>query len=137
MLTDYKNIFIFLPIFIAFYILVDNCRLNPKTVSLLIFVLLTLPVLIILGTIFYYHFKNKLSYDTKDECMKYNYNQYGQGLCNVWNEEDKKCYKGIYNNDTNKCEQNLLKNIPLSVYIGSVFIILANLFFHNMKSKCY
>lgn len=138
MLTDYKNIFIvFLPIFIAFYILISKCKLNPKTVSLMIFILFTLPVLLILSAILYYHFNKVTPYDTKDDCMKYNYKQYGQGLCNIWDDDDKKCYRGLYNDKTDKCDKDLLKSIPVSLYVGSAFIILANIFFHNMKSKCY
>jgi len=138
MLTDYKNIFIvFLPIFIAFYILVNNCRLNPKTVSLLVFVLFTLPVLLILSAILYYHINNVNKYKTKESCLNNDYKNYGNLLCSVWDDTENKCYIGAYDDKNKTCDKNLLKNIPISLYIASAFIILANIYFHNMESKCY
>jgi hypothetical protein len=133
MLTDYKNLLIyFLPIFIGLYLLVIRFNLNPKIASLLIFILMTLPCIIILGTILYYHFSNIQPYDTKEDCKKYNYKQYGQGLCNVWDNDDNKCYKGLYDNEKNICNKDLIKNIPISIYIGCLFIIFANIFFHHL-----
>lgn len=138
MLTDYKNIFIiFLPIFIAFYILVNNCRLNPKTVSLIVFILFTFPVLLILGAILYYHINNVSKYKTKESCMNNDYKKYGNLLCNTWDENENKCYIGSYDDKNNTCNRNILKNTPISLYIASAFIILVNIYFHNMKSKCY
>jgi len=138
MLTDYKNIFlVFLPIFVIFYVFVSYCKLNPKSVSLIIFILFTLPVLLILSAILYWHFNNVTKYNTKDSCMNNNYKKYGQIFCNIWDNEDKKCYIGSYDKKTDNCNKNVLKNIPISLYICSAFIILVNIYFHTMKSKCY
>lgn len=138
MITDYKNIiFIIIPVLLAFHLFVRSCELKPHIASLVIFVLLTLPCLLILGTILYYHFTNTQPYDNKDDCMKYNYKQYGQGLCNVWDDDEKICRKGLYDNTSNKCNIDLVKNIPISVYIGCAIIIFGNIYIHNYSSKCY
>lgn len=135
MLTDYKNIiFIILPIYIIFYMLVNRCNLHPRLASIMLFILFTLPCIIILGLIIYYHLYSEQPYDTEEDCLKYEYKN-KVGLCNEWDDEEKKCYKGLYID--NKCDKNMIKNIPLSVYIGSIFIILSNIYFHKMKSKCY
>ena len=136
MITDYNNIiFIIIPVLLAFHFFVRSCELKPHIASLIIFVLLTLPCLLILGTILYYHIKKEQPYYNKDDCMKYNYKQYGQGLCNVWDDNDSKCYKGLY--DNNKCNTDLIKNIPMSVYIGCAIIIFGNIYIHKYSSKCY
>lgn len=138
MITDYKNIvLIIIPVLLGFHFFVRNCELKPHIASLIIFVLLTLPCLVILGTILYYHFSKVQPYNNKDDCMKYNYEQYGQGLCNVWNEDEKKCYKGLYDDKNNVCNSDMIKNIPSSVYVGSAIIILANIFIHKYSSNCY
>jgi hypothetical protein len=116
--------------------LVNKCRLHPKLASSILFILFTLPCIFILGTILYYRFTSNQPYDTKEDCMKYDPKIYGIGVCNVWDENEQKCYKGLYN-DSKECDKNMIKNIPISVYIGSVLIILANISFYFMKSKCY
>ena len=135
MITDYKNIiFIIIPILLAFHFFVRSCELKPHLASLVIFVLLTLPCLLILGTILYYHFTKSQPYDNKDDCMKYNYSK---GLCNVWDDEEKTCKKGLYDSTNNVCNTDVIKNIPISVYFGCAIIIFGNIYIHNYSSKCY
>ncbi len=141
MLTDYSKLFtIYLPIYIVMYLLCKYCELSTKLVSLLIFFLLTLPVLIFFSTYIYYSIGNNRvldKYNKKDDCEKANEKNFYS--CNVWDSNDNKCYKGMVTEDKDKkiiCDPELIKNVPSSVYVISLFIIFANLFFVFMKTDC-
>lgn len=73
MITDYRNIFlIILPVLITMHLFVRNCELKPRVASLVIFVLLTLPCLLILGTILYYH-SSVCNKDENNKVCKYDF----------------------------------------------------------------
>lgn len=134
MLSDSSNIFkVFLPIYLVLFILCYKCMLSTRLVSILIFFLLTLPVLILLITILYYSINNvndniKNSKDCESDKHKIDI------LCNKWEPLENKCYVGIKNKDG--CNKDIIKNIPKDFYIVSIFIILANIFFASIKMNC-
>lgn len=132
MLTDYTNIFkIFLPMYIFLFILCWKCMLSPRMVSILLFFLLTLPVLSLLFFILYQSINNTVDDVNEKDCKKdVKYNLF----CNSWDTMENKCYRGIYNN--NKCNRDILKNIPKDLYYVSAIIIIANLFFAIVKIDC-
>jgi len=135
MISDYRNIlFIIIPIYIILYVLCSKCHLSTNFVSLMLFVLMTIPAIIILGVIVYYKFNNVVDKKKKDDCLNNNSDTL---FCNVWEEKENKCYRGIYNKDAGKCDRDLLKIVPYSVYLGIALIIAANVFFYNMKTKCF
>lgn len=131
MIADYRNIlFILVPMYIILYILCSRYHLNTKFVSAMLFVLLTIPAILILVVIMYYKFNTAVDKKTKDDCLKDKSDTF---FCNVWEDKDSKCYKGIYNNDLGKCDRDLLNTIPYSIYLGIALIIAANILFHNIK----
>ena len=131
MIADYRNIlFILIPMYIILYVLCSKYHLSTQFVSVMLFVLLTIPAVLILVVIVYYKFNNVVDKKTKDDCLKDNSDTL---FCNVWEDKDSKCYKGIYNNNKGKCDRDLLNTVPYSVYLGIALIIASNIFFHNMK----
>ncbi len=54
------------------HLFVRNCELKPRVASLVIFVLLTLPCLLILGTILYYH-SSICNKDENNKVCKYDF----------------------------------------------------------------
>lgn len=131
MIADYRNIlFILVPMYIILYVLCSKYHLSTRFVSVMLFVLLTMPAILILVVIVYYKFNNVVDKKTKDDCLK---DSSDNIFCNVWDDKDTKCYKGIYNNNLGKCDRDLLNTVPYSVYLGIALIIASNIFFYNMK----
>lgn len=134
MITDYRNIFkVFLPIYIVLFLLCWKCMLSTRLVSLLLFLLLTLPVLMLLAMILYYSVNNVIDVKNKEECDS-DVNKV-KLLCNKWDIMENKCYKGLSDSSGN-CDTDIIKNIPKDLYVVSVFIIVANIFFATIKMNC-
>jgi hypothetical protein len=108
--------------------------LSTKLVSLMLFLLLTLPVLLLLITILYYSINNVVEdAKNKNECEKDA--DKAKILCNQWDIMENKCYKGLIDS-SNSCNRDILKNIPKDLYLVSAFIIFSNIFFAMIKINC-
>jgi hypothetical protein len=107
--------------------------LSSKLVSILLFLLITLPILILILAIIYFSINNvdesaTNSRDCEKDEKKYVF------LCNKWEVMENKCHRGIYNDG--KCNKDIIDNIPKDFYYVSAFIILGNIFFSMLKINC-